>query len=413
MIQPDEIIRADDFINESEADATPANNEGRVAKLEDDGKISPFFIKGLDIFAIAGENIDGSSTPKAVFIAKNNQTPTKIVNVATTPTTAITIDQTQRASQVFLNTDFDFITEVKWGSGQSGIDLDDNLYVEIYAVDGSDYPTGSALASKVFNQTDFLDGDSICVFDTPASVSRNTKYAVVMRALTTSSADDYTFNRTTLNPSSIYPNTVKFFNGSWADSGNYANNFYVKGLQDHTEGKIYKSDKDISQRAVVDGFITKNYLEDDEVVVFTNVVDGFSGLTIAQKYYLENDGDLDSTGDIIACFAISATKVKFRKNVSIGTQITIFSYPSDSNTNQDTYEIENDGFIFGTLNSTGSTGATAEIQYIDDNESLNFTVVSVSNNESNSFCMPVKKGARLVIDGNDLSSNCFFVSLIV
>lgn len=52
-----QIVRADDFIDESERDGTPANDEGRVAKLEDDGKISNVFItQGF------GDGSDGNVT---------------------------------------------------------------------------------------------------------------------------------------------------------------------------------------------------------------------------------------------------------------------------------------------------------------------------------------------------------------
>ena len=50
-IQPDEVIRADDFINESERDATPANDAGKAVKLESDGTIAHEFlqVKPLDV----------------------------------------------------------------------------------------------------------------------------------------------------------------------------------------------------------------------------------------------------------------------------------------------------------------------------------------------------------------------------
>jgi len=41
----DETIVASDFINESEKDATPANDNGRVVKLEDDARVSNSFLK--------------------------------------------------------------------------------------------------------------------------------------------------------------------------------------------------------------------------------------------------------------------------------------------------------------------------------------------------------------------------------
>lgn len=50
MITPDQDARADDFIYESERNATPANDEGRVPKLEENGKLSPLFLSTLDTF---------------------------------------------------------------------------------------------------------------------------------------------------------------------------------------------------------------------------------------------------------------------------------------------------------------------------------------------------------------------------
>lgn len=55
-INAGETILASDFINKSEADPTPANDEGRVPKLESDGKISPFFIKRF----FGGDGSDGA-----------------------------------------------------------------------------------------------------------------------------------------------------------------------------------------------------------------------------------------------------------------------------------------------------------------------------------------------------------------
>ena len=46
MIAPDEPIVAENFINQSEADPTPANNEGKVPKLEANGKIHSSFLGG-------------------------------------------------------------------------------------------------------------------------------------------------------------------------------------------------------------------------------------------------------------------------------------------------------------------------------------------------------------------------------
>ena len=59
-------VRTNDYINEAERDATPANDEGKVVKLEDDGKLHPFFIRNGDML-IAGETLNGSTLPVPVY----------------------------------------------------------------------------------------------------------------------------------------------------------------------------------------------------------------------------------------------------------------------------------------------------------------------------------------------------------
>lgn len=63
--------RADDFINKAQANATPANDAGRVPKLESDGRLDSFFIKLIAQFD-SYESIDGTTTPKAVTLAGDN-----------------------------------------------------------------------------------------------------------------------------------------------------------------------------------------------------------------------------------------------------------------------------------------------------------------------------------------------------
>lgn len=58
MIQNGQQITASDFINKAEKNATPANDEGRVAKLEDNGRIDPVFISP----AIGGNGSNGALT---------------------------------------------------------------------------------------------------------------------------------------------------------------------------------------------------------------------------------------------------------------------------------------------------------------------------------------------------------------
>jgi len=70
-ITPGEDTVAEDFIDEAERDATPSNDEGRVAKLQDDAKVHPIFTKnGFE--ADAGEIINGGTTPVPVYQNKTD-----------------------------------------------------------------------------------------------------------------------------------------------------------------------------------------------------------------------------------------------------------------------------------------------------------------------------------------------------
>lgn len=70
-IVADQDILASDFINKSERDATKANDDGRVPKLEDDGYLHEEFVKAIQSFKMR-ETVDGTTTPVPVFVATDN-----------------------------------------------------------------------------------------------------------------------------------------------------------------------------------------------------------------------------------------------------------------------------------------------------------------------------------------------------
>lgn len=63
---------ASDFIDEAERNATPANDEGRVPKLEADGRLHPFFTKLGTRQLNAGETLNGATTPVPVYQNKTD-----------------------------------------------------------------------------------------------------------------------------------------------------------------------------------------------------------------------------------------------------------------------------------------------------------------------------------------------------
>jgi len=62
---------ASDFIKQSEKNATPSNDDGRVPQLESDGKLAGFFTKNGQIVN-AGETINGATLPVPVYQNKTD-----------------------------------------------------------------------------------------------------------------------------------------------------------------------------------------------------------------------------------------------------------------------------------------------------------------------------------------------------
>jgi hypothetical protein len=113
--QPDATIEADDFIQEADRDATPANDDGRVPVLEPDGFLSQEWY-GLFDYTRLGINFNR-------FSAVSNQVQhTNPAGTTSNQTASISYD---KIAEIELNEDMD-LTRVTWtmtrintGSGSS------------------------------------------------------------------------------------------------------------------------------------------------------------------------------------------------------------------------------------------------------------------------------------------------------
>jgi hypothetical protein len=75
-IEAGQTAEASDFITAAQADPTPANNAGKVPKLEANGKLSNDFLDLDSLFVVNKEvieSIDGTTTPQAVHIAASGK----------------------------------------------------------------------------------------------------------------------------------------------------------------------------------------------------------------------------------------------------------------------------------------------------------------------------------------------------
>jgi hypothetical protein len=111
-----------------------------------------------------------------------------------TPYIALTIDAANDwGGQTFTaSADYDATRVDIWAAKGIG-DTVGTVTVAIYAVDGSSHPTGSALASGTFTDTDIDDTTNYkwvqCDMSSPVSLSQGTEYAVVVHGASLSAAN--------------------------------------------------------------------------------------------------------------------------------------------------------------------------------------------------------------------------------
>lgn len=393
-----------DFINASERDlSTPANDFDHVPRLEDVGgkaKVSAKLLADSEADVVLGETIDGSTTPKAVFIADGGTESSETnQNSGVDYGSGYRLDTAKQLSQAFTNTHLDYITKIKWKSSISGIGSDDNLYIELFAVDGSNLPTGSALASKTYNDDSFYYNDHICEFDSPVAVSRDTNYALVMRVSTTNGGDEYLFYRTLENNTS-FPKELQYRvngAGSWADADGYPDEFYIEGYEDLEVGKVYKSDKNFAQRENFNGFVYESGDADDVKGMRNDKSAGFSSLTSGAKYYIDEDGDISTTvAGVLVGTAFGDEEIQIGSTREIG-DLTSLGGTSDVE-----HIAPSSGFWFGRYWDNTSSSTSMDVDMVMNGTSLSFTVP-----ENTGFCFPCNKGDSITLD-HSYSAQLYF-----
>jgi len=305
---------ASDFINESQKNATPSNDEGRVPKLEANAKLNNAFIEDNASDIVVGEDIDGSTTPKACFVGNGSESLDDIVNVGAIGSSRTIITPNQILGAVINTVNYDKITSIKWNQFyNNNMDSTDQVIAEIYAVDGSNLPTGSAMVSKSVDWSDWNGGfNEKITFDTPVTVSKNTNYAFCFKNGANSVGEEFGLGKSsTQGP---FEDELLKFTGSWTkEAGQYPMDFTLEGFELLTVGKIYLSNKNIGTRNFFDGFIKEDLSADDNGYLYINAVNNLTGLTGGSTYYIDEDGDIASSGSVVVGKAMSATSIKIER----------------------------------------------------------------------------------------------------
>jgi hypothetical protein len=346
-ITPGSDIEAEDFIDESERDATPANDEGKVAKLEANGEISPVFHSPI-IRAIAGQSL---SLRESVYIASG----VSITNATDSLTETQTLDdsdfevssngqsQPSQLAQVItvppapdlgpglINFQTAIISVIgrarRQGTGTGTIPV---YGARIVAVSGG-VPTGTVLVDWTSRTSGGSMGQNnsnfTVVFVYPPIVSVGMQYAIAASNTSGGSIAGGVQVFLRYQDSNEYAGGHAFTttNGgsNWtaltgADAYFHVTYEYryrrVAGRAYKTQFGSFSESYDVQRHA---GFVSKAAGDGEEVEIQTaRVMTGFSGLTPGAKYYISGTAGGITTGTGTARFvgvALSATTLLIQR----------------------------------------------------------------------------------------------------
>lgn len=242
----------------------------------------------ISLIKTAGESITGATTPQAVGIQRFASESLQIEQ-ATTGSYNPNNYSSYWNGTTFLTDGLLRITKASLYIRRVG--TVSTMTVRIYAVDGSNLPTGTRLAEKIIDvsalSTSYVWQD--VVFDKPLEVDDATTYAIVMFTDGINSSNCVQWNGIT--PSQYAGGNLIYSTdtgGTWsAQATTYDLVFKIYG-NSAGDGKIYKKlagDDTIEYL----GFTKDTVSADDSVrVINSGVISGFSGLTAFDNYYISD-----------------------------------------------------------------------------------------------------------------------------
>lgn len=256
-----------------------------------------------------GADILGATTPKVVTVGSDSSEET-IASETGTGTTDVVSAIASRGF-FFTTGEQNEITKITTSLRKNGTTYND-ITMGIYAVDGSNKPTGNELGSTSLDPSTFSSSfsDEDFIFSTPANVEPNTTYCFVLefRSGTTDTVgiemSSSGTNRLYYNGYDTDPKDPALW-GVGTETGNYT----IYGQYNSATGLIL-ADKDVSYIDSPIGFVNYDVISGNDAIVISNgKISGFSGLTVGKTYYLDNIGAISTTGTIRVGHAISTTEL--------------------------------------------------------------------------------------------------------
>lgn len=218
MIQNGYDIEASDFINNSERNATPANDVGRCAKLESDGKIHQNFIRGSNVVSMtAKENITignpiGVSNGISDYVARSFRSVSKTLDI---PSRSWSPLPAMQLCEVYFMTGNQFIVIYRIYGGGSGF-----ASQSVWAVAGTiDLSTMSitwgagAMISEDAGGSMNGSWGGICKVDTNKFIAVATIYTTKYAYVGTISGNTITITSATA-PSGLATSAYDWFSGA-------------------------------------------------------------------------------------------------------------------------------------------------------------------------------------------------------
>lgn len=282
---------------------------------------------GYIVDVLSGETIDGTPTPKPVYIQKVDAIG-NLVDQNDVSFAEIQNIENQAYSVYGANWQAQLIAVPSGIDRLSGIMLaairpngsPGNIIVELFAKDGSNNPTGAALASATIGATTWpLTGieKHFVQFATPATVTGGTTYFLQIKA----SGGD-TNNYIQFYKGSNYTGGFRRFSSdsgaSWTSDGSSEDIYFqLFGYTSRTAARAFLCDANDLQRVFFDGFAISDGTAGSSLIIQREgIVAGFSSLTVGADYYVQDDGSLGTvrgTYEVYVGRAISATQIEILK----------------------------------------------------------------------------------------------------
>jgi len=270
----------------------------------------------LPILGVAGETINGATLPVAVLSGSDIYTNSEKITQTSQNGSESLYGANWKAQTFLTDADTNRITSItlylKKTLAPTG-----NFEIELFAVDGSNKPTGSALGNVTKTCASITTSYVLYNFEfsSPVAVDPSTTYAFVIKATSGDASNFVQYYRTNATVYADGGLTISADSGASWGSVSATTDLYFKLFGGFllTDGRFYACEADNIDKLDFIGFVIDDVVAGDSTLFQKNgVVSGFTGLSIGYKYYIQDDktiGTTPGTYVVLVGFAISSTEI--------------------------------------------------------------------------------------------------------